>query len=70
MLSIIKQFVKLIFLLLLLASLYGVYLYVTGQNMPKDSEGLFEQGRHQMEILIKSGGKLLEALQENEDPDE
>lgn len=64
MLSIIKQFVKLVILLLLLASLYGVYLYISGQNIPKDGEGLLKQGKEQVEMLKQTGGKFLDALDE------
>ena len=62
--SIIKQFLKLMFLLLLLAALYAGYLYVSGGKIPKDSEALIEQGRQQVETIKQSGGKLLQLFDE------
>lgn len=61
-LSIIKQFFKLVILLILLAVLYAGYLYLTGQKIPVNSNQFLQQGNRQIEMLKKGSGKLVDGV--------
>ena len=68
--AIIKQVLKLIYLMVILVLLYGGYLFYTGQKIPKTQNELMKHGIEQLDKINKSRKKFQEDIKNDKIPDD